>query len=152
MKKKGVLFLTLFFLLGFSIFVVVFFVTESNAGKEDKEILSLTGSIQFKGEVINSKVYDYSGKPYFMVCVKLDTCNVKSLFIINDLVSIKIKDGIATFPIGVLEPYYGIPVYVEENLGGKGMIKLRYKNGLSQFLPFVLANRGLTKNDMGLCN
>ena len=111
-KAKGCLFLFIIFLifiLGFG-----FLIHKNNKNNESSQKLmdSLMGNIQFKGKVIKSNVFKYGGKDYYMVCVKLDYANTQNFYVNNDVVFLKIKDGIASIAAGFLSSY-GVMNYVE---------------------------------------
>ena len=136
--------------------VIFIFIDQNNAsneaGKDQINRMSLIGNIQFKGKVIKSKVYDYGGKSYYMICVKLDYTNTNNFYVLNDLCGIKIKNGIATMAAGVLDSYYGIANYVEVNINNNRKVICHFKNGDKGEFMFTLDPEGLSQNDMNTCN
>ncbi|HEY5326545.1 MAG TPA: hypothetical protein VIJ27_06060 [Mucilaginibacter sp.] len=85
------------------------------------------GKLQFKGTVINHKVYRYMNKNYYQVCVKLDSANMKELTIFNEDDCVKIKDGIAAFSAGYLNNILGPVDSVAVNINNSGQIIYHYK-------------------------
>jgi hypothetical protein len=124
---------------------------ERNAN-EQKIRLTEIGRLQFKGRVINSKVYRYFGKNYYMVCVKIDSANVKNLYIFNNLDCIKIKNGIATFAAGYLNHILGVVDSVAVNINNSGKIIFHYKGNARDELPLGFDPKGLKESDLNACN
>lgn len=151
-KIKGIIFLVIFFTVAVTGIIIIFITSDHRSDEQQKQRLAITGNIEFKGKVINSKIYQYAGKDYYMVCVKLDTCNIKNFYVLNDICALKIKDSKATFSAGVYVPYDGIVDYVEVNVKKSGKIKYRFKNGDVGEYELVLANSGVSTEDMNVCN
>jgi hypothetical protein len=122
--------------------------SQLNIDKNKKYI----GKVQFKGKVINSKIYSYAGKPYFMICVQLDFSNFRDLEIINESCFLKIKNNIATMDEGVYSSDVGVPKYVEVNIGNSGVEKQLTYSGDTNVKKFYLPNWGLSKRDLNICN
>jgi hypothetical protein len=120
--------------------------------EQQKTRLSQIGRLHFKGKVISSKVYRYVGKNYYMVCVKLDSANVKDFYIYNDLDCIKIKNGIATFAAGYLNHTLGIVDSVNVNINNSGKIIFHYKGNARDELPLGFDPMGLKERDMNVCD
>jgi len=112
----------------------------------------MVDSISFKGRVINSKTYQFGGKNYYVICVRLDYTNVKNCYILNDLCAIKIKNNIATMAAGFLTSANGVVDYVEVNMNHNKREKFTFKNGFIDEFGFGLSNLGLTQQDMDYCN
>lgn len=151
-KLKGFIFFSLFIIIIIIITVIQTHLDDGKAEKEHKERLVMVGHIEFKGKVINSKVYQFGGKNYYMICVKLDYSSVKEYYVLNNLCAIKIKNNIATIAAGFLSSDNGIVDYVEENIGHNGLEKFTYKNGVVYEGGYGLANMGLSEIDMNFCN
>jgi hypothetical protein len=120
--------------------------------KEQKIRLSQIGKLQFKGKVINSKIYRYVGKNYYLVCVKLDSTSVQDFYIFNDLDCIKIKNGIATFAAGYLNHTLGVVDSVAVNINNSGKVIFHYKGNARDVLPLGFDPMGLKESDMNTCN
>ena len=110
------------------------------------------GKLQFKGMVINHKVYRYMNKNYYQVCVKLDSANIKELNIFNDNDCIEIKNGIATFSAGYLNNILGPVDSVAVNINNSGQIIYHYKANARDEHPLGFDPMGLTKSDLNACN
>lgn len=151
-KIKGISLLLLFFIIVITAFIVIFKLGNRQSERDEKRRLAIIGNVQFKGKVINSKVYDYAGKSYYMICVQLDTCNVKSFYVLNDLCALKIKNNIATLSGSVYNPDLGFPVYAEINIANKGKTKLHFKNGTIDEAEWLLHTNGLTEKELNFCN
>jgi len=95
-QTKQVAFLLLFLIVMITVFIIIFNLQTKQSDKDEKKRVDIIGNIQFKGKVINSKVYEFAGKNYYMICVQIDTCNVKTFYVLNDLCALKIKNNIAT--------------------------------------------------------
>ncbi|PTQ94941.1 hypothetical protein C8P68_106155 [Mucilaginibacter yixingensis] len=109
----------------------------------------ILGDLFFKGRVINSKIYDYGGRNYRLVCLKLDSGNRKDLYIFNDRCAIKIKDSIATFSAGGDDPNFVID-YIMVNVQ-KNVSTYHYKNGNTTTDVIDLEPQGLSVSDMNFC-
>ncbi|QEC79299.1 hypothetical protein [Mucilaginibacter ginsenosidivorax] len=151
-KTKGIFFILFFLIAIIVIFIIVFNLQSNRSDQVDKDRLALTGNVQFKGKVIKSKIYEYAGKNYYMICIQLDTCNVKKFYVFNERSALKIKNNIATISAGVFVPYYGVVNYVEVNIKNNKKIKFFYKTGDIHEYELNLANNGLSENDMNLCD
>ena len=126
--------------------------TQDEEDKKQLRRIALIGNIQFKGKVINSKVYDYGGKSYYLICVKLDYTTANNFYLYNDLCGIKIKNGIATMSAGVLNSFDGVTNYVEVNMNNNRKVVVHYKNGDKDEFMFTLDPRGISEKDMNSCN
>jgi hypothetical protein len=148
-RQKGWLFMGAFLVL----ILIVFIVTQIIANKQDeianKKFNEYVGKVQFKGKVINTKIFKYGGKDYFMMCVQLDYSNFKEFYVLNDYCFLKIKNNIATFSGGVLNE---VPKYVEININNSRIERFHYSDGSTDDYGLSLANYGLTKDDMNVCN
>jgi hypothetical protein len=120
--------------------------------KEQKIRMEQIGKLQFKGKVINSKVYKYYGKNCYIVCVKLDSTSVKNFYIFNTLDCIKIKNGIATFAAGYLNHTLGVVDSVAVNINNSGKVIFHYKDDARDELPLAFSPMGLKESDMNACN
>ncbi|BAU56165.1 hypothetical protein [Mucilaginibacter gotjawali] len=142
-----------FFGVAFIIIIVLLAIFDDNQSQlmvdKNKKYI---GKVQFKGKVINSKIYSYAGKPYFMICVKLDFSNFRDLEIINEYCFLKIKNNIATVDEGVYSSDVGVPKYVEVNIGNSGVEKQLTYSGDTTVKKFYLPNWGLSKSDLNICN
>jgi len=119
---------------------------------EEKIHLQQVGKLQFKGKVVNSRKYRYFGKNYYIVCVKLDSGSVKNFYVYNNLDCLKIKDSIATFSAGYLNPVLGVVDSVAVNINNSGQIIFHYKGNARDELPLKFDPLGLTENDLKACN
>src|ERR1700733_12694596 len=114
--KRALLIVAIFLVVMITFFIIMMRNWMNQSSQDEKSRLSVTGNIQFKGKVINSKVYDFGGRNYYLICVQLDTSNVKSFYVFNDQAFLKIKNNIATMAAGFLDTYYGAATYVEVNM------------------------------------
>jgi len=110
----------------------------------------MIGNVQFKGKVIDSQVYNFSGKPYVVICVRLDYSTVKKIYILNDLCALKIKDNVATMS-GAAYSKNGCPTYVEVNLNHTGRTKFYWKDGKNEEFEWLLNTNGLMEKDLNRC-
>ena len=140
----------------FMLFLMIVLLSRSNneAEKARKQKVREVqiGKLQFKGRVISSRIYKYAGKNYYMICVKLDSSNVKSFTIYNELNCLKIHNNIATMPAGVLNNTLGVVDYVEMNINNSKQIVYHYKDRARQEFPLELDPRGVQESDMDFCN
>ena len=139
-----------------ALFLISVIITQSynvaRKAKDEKQRVAEIGKLQFKGKVISTHIYKYYGKNYYIACVKLDSSNVKSLHIYNDLDCIQIKDSIATFSAGYLNNILGPIDSVAVNINNSGKVIFHYKSHarneyLLGFDPF-----GLKESDLNACN
>jgi hypothetical protein len=84
--------------------------------------------------------------------VRLDYCNVKNFFVLNDLCALSIKNNIATMSGSVYDPNDGFPVYVEVNLNRTGETKFVFKDGSTDEFSWLLHVNGLIKADLMTCD
>lgn len=129
MSKKFFLLAGIMFVVALTIFIVSVVWQKKQDLENEKKALSIIGGVQFSGRVIHHKVYDFGGRNYYMVCVKLDYANVKSFYVFNDLCFLKIKDSIATMATGFYNPYLGAATYIQVNIGNDRREKYYYANG-----------------------
>ena len=122
------------------------------SAKEQKIRKAEIGHLQFKGKVTGSKVYRYFGKNYYIACVKLDSSNVKSLYIYNNLDCIKIKNGVATFSAGYLNHILGVVDSVAVNINDSGKVIFHYKGNARDERPLGFDPLGLKESDLNACN
>jgi len=151
-KTKGVIVLLSFFVIMIAVFTIATISDNKHSDNEEKERFALVGKIHFKGKVIDSKVYPFAGKDYYMVCVQLDTCNVKNFYVLNDLCALKIKNNIAAFSGSVYNPNLGFPTYIEINMKNDGKTKVQFKDGTVYEYKWLLHTNGLTPEQMNICN
>jgi hypothetical protein len=123
-----------------------------NDAKDQKTRKTEFGKLQFKGRVISSKTYRYFNKNYYLVCVKLDSTNVNSLYVFNNLDGIKIKNGIATFAAGYLNPVLGVADSVAANINNSGKVIFHYKAHAVDVHPLGFDLMGLKEGDLNACN
>jgi hypothetical protein len=120
--------------------------------KEHKIRLETIGKLQFRGKVVNSKVYKYGTKNCYIICVKLDSANVKDFYIYNDLDCLKIKNGIATLPAGYLNHTLGVVDSVAVNINNSGQIMYHYKGNVRDERPLAFDPTGVSESDLNTCN
>jgi len=140
------------FIVGITIFILMIISGKKQDLEDEKKALSMIGGVQFRGHVIHHKVYDYGGKNYYMVCVKLDYSNVKTFYVFNNICFLKIKNGIATMANGFLSSYDGVATYVDVNINNDRQERFFYSKGQIDTLPLRLNNFNLTKQDLNECN
>ena len=140
----------------FAFFLISIIISQSfNAQRkadEQKIRKAEIGKLQFKGKVISSKIYRYYGKNYYLVCVKLDSANVKNLYVFNNLDCIKIKNGMATFAAGYLNHVLGTVDSVAVNINNSGKVIFHYKNYARDEHPLGFDPMGLKESDLNACN
>ncbi|QKJ32200.1 hypothetical protein HQ865_21350 [Mucilaginibacter mali] len=130
--------------------ITFFIVSNLNAEKEKHQRLLALGDLRLSGKVIDSSVYKYGGRPYLLICLKLDTCNKKSLYLFNDLIALKIKNGIATMSAG---PDYTIaPISFVAIDAKRNIMITRYQNGQADTSDIDIRADGLTESQMNFCN
>jgi hypothetical protein len=135
-----------------AVFIVSLVMSNKKATDNNAARFAIVKNIQFKGKVISHKTFEYGGRHSYMVCLKLDYANVKSFYALNSVCFLKIKNGVATMAVGLLDPYYGIPTYVEINMNNDGMERYTYPGGKAQSFDLSLANYDLTEKDLNTCN
>lgn len=119
---------------------------------EQKKRKAELGKVAFSGKVISTKTYHYFGKSYYQVCVKLDTSSVNSLNVFNDLDCIRIKNGMATFSAGYLNPVLGATDSVAANINNSGKVVFHYKAHAIETRALGFDPMGLKENDLDWCN
>jgi hypothetical protein len=130
--------------------IIFFSLVILNSEKETQKRLLMLGDLKFSGRVINSKIYDYGGRPYRLVCLKLDYSNKNNFYIFNYLCAIKIKDGIATMSVGGANS--NSPVIYVEVATKENTMTYRYKNTETNIGEIDLRQNGLTEAQMNFCN
>jgi len=151
-RQKGFLFLGVFFTIFLLIIVFTLVSDHKEAELGDKKYNEYVGKVQFKGKVVNSRIFKYGGKPYLMVCVQLDYSNYKEYYVLNDYCFLRIKNNIATMAVGFFNSDNGIPKYVEVNIKNNRIEKFTQADGTIDTVGLNLANYGLTRDDMNTCN
>jgi hypothetical protein len=129
--------------------IIFFSLVILNSEKETQKRLLMLGDLKFSGRVINSKIYDYGGRPYRLVCLKLDYSNKNNFYIFNDLCAIKIKDGIATMSVGA-DPNFVVN-YVKVDAKNNSS-NYHYSDGAENLGEVDLKQNGLTTELMNFCN
>lgn len=119
--------------------------------KEHKVRMATFGKLQFKGKVTGSKTYRYFNKNYYVVCVKLDSTSVNSLNIFNNLDGIRIRNGIATFAAGYLNPVLGVADSVSVNMHNSGKVEFYYKAHAREERPLGFDPMGIKESDLNAC-
>ena len=61
--------------------------------------------LKFKGDIVSLKEYDYGGRIYGFIIVKLDYCNVDSFYVFDNMSCLKISKGMAILPTNCIHPY-----------------------------------------------
>lgn len=120
--------------------------------EDHKTRLAAFSKLQFKGKVIGSKTYRYFNKNYYVVCVKLDSTSVNSLYIFNNLDGIRIRNGIATFAAGYLNPVLGVVDSVSVNMNNNGKVEFYYKVHAREEHPLGFDQMGVKESDLNGCN
>jgi hypothetical protein len=146
-----------FLWMGIIVLFLVGFVTTrtcnaSREAKEHKTRMAEFGKLQFKGKVIGSKTYRYFNKNYYVICVKLDSTSVSSLHVFNNLDGIRIRNGIATFAAGYLNPVLGVADSVSVNMNNSGKVELYYKAHAREERPLGFDLMGIQESDLDGCN
>lgn len=120
--------------------------------KDQKTRKAEFGKLQFKGKVIGSKTYRYFNKNYYVVCVKLDSTSVNNLYIFNNLDGIRIRNGIAAFAAGYLNPVLGVADSVSVNMNNSGKVEFYYKAHALETRPLGFDLMGVKESDLNTCN
>ncbi|MGZ4001232.1 MAG: hypothetical protein ACXVIY_11410 [Mucilaginibacter sp.] len=120
--------------------------------KDHKARMAMFGKLQFKGKVIGSRTYRYFNKNYYVVCVKLDSSSINSLYIFNNLDGIRISKGMATFAAGYLNPVLGVVDSVSVNMDKSGKVELYYKAHAREERPLGFDLMGIKESDLKACN
>jgi hypothetical protein len=111
---------------------------------------------------------DRWNKVYETMCIKLDYANIDNFYRFNDMSCLKIKNNIATFPIGFLSNNDGSAndgcggkrrnailnaVYIEMNINNNGQIVFIDSLG-NKFVQNYLeyGTNYLRENDMRICD
>jgi hypothetical protein len=151
-KTKGV-FILAFFLIGFVTFAIVY--TKFSNQQSEKEYLiglKYLGDTQFKGKVVSVKKYEWAGKDYYKICIKLDYTNKQDFFVYNDLAALCVKNDTAIMAAGVFVSGWGPVQYVEFNLNNSHLLRYHYKDGTVHSFNLSIRPEGLTQTDFTSCN
>lgn len=151
-KTKNILFITIVPIVFVTAFVVSFVLGNKSSEDHYQQRLTLLGDTEFKGKVIHSKQYEYSGKTFYMVCVKIDWSNKKDFYLYKDQLTLKIKDSIATFCGGVFLSDPESIKYVEVNMNNSKKISYYRKNGEVYKKNIDLGMLGLREEDLNSCD
>ena len=103
MKNKY--FLIIIFLL--FLFVVCVEIKKARSYREEYKIhtANIFKNLKFKGDIVSLKEYDYGGRIYGFISVKLDYCNVDSFYVFDNMSCLKISKGIAILPTNCIHPH-----------------------------------------------
>lgn len=103
-NKNTIITLLLFIVVFFSLVFFEIIHTHHYRDKYRSQTINTFKDLKFKGKIISIKQYDCGGRIYGIMCAKLNYCNVDSFYVFNDMVCLKISDGIATFPTNCIHP------------------------------------------------
>lgn len=117
------------------------------------------GSIQFKGQVLRIHKIKRGGRVYGIVCIKLDYCNIDSLYIFDKMSCLKIENGVVTLPsnsISIEDDRHVRPildaVYVEVNMENSKQMVFIDSLGNKFFKDLDYPNNNLIESDLRLCD
>jgi len=143
---KAVLFIAAFLLIA----IVFSLIDAYHSEKQRYQALSTLGDLAFSGKVVNDQVYNYGGRPYRLVCLKLNRCNQSNIYRFNDFCTLKIKDSIATMSVGGTG--HISPVVAVEVDARKDIMIWRYQNATADTGKVDFRRNGLTEGQMNFCH
>lgn len=134
------------------IMVVILNIDDSNKADKQERRRQIIGDVRFKGKVISAKNYDFGGRNYYMLCIKLDFSTKNNFYVFNDLCALKIKNGVATCSGNFYNPDVGYPTYVEVNMNEDGRSKFYFNHGLVHEIDWLVPLNDMPQEDMNFCN
>ena len=109
MKKKQdiYLFIIILFFLSLFWFIVCFEIKKTRNFREEykSHTINTFMNLKFKGNIVSLKEYNYGGRIYGLMAVKLDYCNVDSFYVFDNMLCLKISKGMAILPTNCIHPY-----------------------------------------------
>lgn len=159
LKPLDWMIIALFFLA----FVIVIPILTIRSTLKDKsqhlnQIESLYGDISFSGKVVGFHYVKHTGMPEAAImCINIDSSNVDSFYHFDKYTALKIKDGIATLPIGTCSKsdrgaLYEKTVYVSvnESKSHNMIFVTAEKDTIEKALYYTSSD--LEENDMSICD
>ena len=113
--------------------------------------------IEFEGFISSVNVLHHYGTPQCLICVRITESNVDSFYRfdkIGDGVGLKIKDNMASLPIGGYDVNDSLNKYsyIQVNANGNNLIMFSNKQGDTLKLPLSYRTGGLYEDDFNMCD
>lgn len=113
--------------------------------------------IEFEGFISSVNVLHHYGTPQCLICVRITESNVDSFYRfdkIGDGVGLKIKDNMASLPIGGYDVNDSLNKYsyIQVNAKGNNLITFSNKQGDTLKLPLSYRTGGLYEDDFNMCD
>lgn len=113
--------------------------------------------IEFEGDISSVNVLNHYGTPQCLICVRITHSNIDSFYRfdkIGDGLALKIKDSIASLPIGGYDANDSLENYsfVQVNIKGSNLIIFSNNQGDTLKLPLSYRTGGLFESDFSRCD
>ena len=141
--------------------MIVLYFSLKNTDKEttlrDNLMEEEYSKIEFEGQVSSVNVLHHYGRPQCLICVRLTYSNIDSFYRydkIGDGMGLKIKDNMASLPIGGYDANDSLNKYsyVQVNRKGNNLIIFSNKQGDTLKLPLSFRAGGLFEEDFNMCD
>lgn len=117
------------------------------------QMYSLYGDIHFSGKVVGFHRVQHQGLPTVAVmCIKIDSSNVDSFYHFDKHTALKISNGTATLPLGIVSQLYDDIAYVSVNEAGshKMLFITSANDTISRQLYYT--SEYLSEADLSICD
>jgi len=149
--------------IGLFLFIIAAILLWWNSIKTQYQITEHTdkiyGSISFRGSVIKIHHIKRGGRIYGLMCVQIDSSNTYDFYRFDEFTCLKIKDSIASMPIGFIGNQSTRSVsqilnsaYVEVNLNQNKKVVYYNSNRDTISKNLYYRNNNLKKEDLSICN
>jgi hypothetical protein len=148
-----------FLIYGCSMFM--FYISLNNTDKETAVRNTLMekeySKIEFEGYISSVNVLHHYGTPQCLICVRITDSNVDSFCRfdkIGEVIGLKIKNNVASLPIGGYDANDSLNKYsyVQVNTKGNNLIIFSNKQGDTLKLPLSYRTGGLYEDDFNICD
>lgn len=117
------------------------------------------GKIRFNGDIIAIHKIRRGGRTYGVMCIKIDSSNIKGINIFDNSTCLKIQDGIATIPTGPLVDLRNDHIkfilkatHIAVNMDDSHKMIYYDQDGNSFSTELDYSNNNLREMDMNICN
>ena len=139
----------------------MFYISLNNTDKETAVRNTLMekeySKIEFEGYISSVNVLHHYGTPQCLICVRITDSNVDSFCRfdkIGEVIGLKIKNNVASLPIGGYDANDSLNKYsyVQVNTKGNNLIIFSNKQGDTLKLPLSYRTGGLYEDDFNICD
>ena len=132
-------------------------ITDKESDIRDSLMEKEYSKIEFEGYISSVNILHHFGRPQCLICVRLTHSNIDSFYRydkIGDGMGLKIKDNLASLPIGGYDARDSLHnySYIQVNINGSNQIIFSNEKGDSLALPLSYRAGGLFEEDFNVCD